>query len=210
MIKQLLNINDQPQFNPDKPLCMIDNYLYLYHTKKLIILPLYPESIQDSMPANFQPNTPMLRSAPIYSYSDSGPRSLQIELPLHRDMLNDVNIESSRFGTISPELFEEDYVDIMINQLQAAALPKYATAQKMVDPPIVAVRFGNSIFCKGVVKGGVTVSYSGPILENNKYAVATVGFTVEEIDPYDADTVMIEGGFRGIRKTLESNLFKTK
>ena len=74
---------------------------------------------------------------------------------------------------------------------------------------ITPLQPGNSVFCKGVVEGGVSVTYSGPILNNNKYAVATVSFSVHEVDPYDADTVMVEGGFRGIRKTLESNMFKT-
>ena len=95
----------------------------------------------------------------------------------------------------------------MINQLQSAALPRYAATEKLIDPPLVAVRFGNSIFCKGVVDGGVTATHSGPILENNKYALVTVSFTVTEVDPYDADVVALEGGFRGIRTSLERNIF---
>ena len=193
---------------PEKYFNMIDNYIYLYHTKTLIALPLFPESIQDSMATNYSPNTPMLRSAPIYSYSGSGPRSLQLELPLHRDMMNSINLATtSIFSAKLSELSDEDYVDTMINQLQSAALPRYGAAQKMIDPPLVAVRFGNSVFCKGVVEGGVTVTHSGPILENNKYALVTVNFSIHEVDPYDADVVALEGGFRGIRTSLESKLF---
>ena len=66
------------------------------------------------------------------------------------------------------------YVDILVNQLQAAALPRYAAAEKMVNPPIIAVRFGNDIFCKGVVHGSVATTYSGPILRTDKYAEVTV------------------------------------
>lgn len=188
---------------------MIDNYIYLYHTNTLIALPLFPESIQDSMVTTYTPTTPMSRSAPIYSYSHSGPRALTLELPLHRDMMNAINVDnSSLFSAKLDELSDEDYVDTMINQLQSAALPRYASAEKMINPPLVAVRFGNSIFCKGIVDNGVSTIHSGPILANNKYALVTVSFTIHEVDPYDAETVAIEGGFRGIRTTLESKLFK--
>ena len=32
---------------------MVDNYMYLYHTNTLIVLPTYPEQINDTMQANF-------------------------------------------------------------------------------------------------------------------------------------------------------------
>lgn len=186
---------------------MIDNYVYLYHTDTLIAIPTYPESIQDSMGVNFNQATMLSRSAPIYSYTNSGPRSLTITLHLHRDMMNDVNISASKLNV--PDLNSEDYVDILVKQLQAAALPRYAAAEKMVNPPIVAIRFGNDIFCKGVVHGAVAVTYSGPILRTDKYAEVTVDFTVYEIDPYDADTVMTVGSFRGLTTDLERRVYKT-
>ena len=205
---QPVKMDDTLRPGSEKYFNMIDNYIYLYHTKTLIALPLFPDSIQDSMVTTYSSNTPMSRSAPIYSYSGSGPRSLTLELPLHRDMMNSVNISNkSIFSAKIDELSADDYVDTMINQLQSAALPRYASAEKMINPPLVAVRFGNSIFCKGVVDGGVSTTHSGPILENDKYALVTVSFTVHEVDPYDADTVALEGGFRGIRTTLESRLF---
>lgn len=71
----------------------------------------------------------------------------------------------------------EDYVDTMIRYLQAMALPSYKVSQvtsaisqgKIVNPPVVAVRFGNEIFIKGVVNGDVSVTYGGPINKDNKY-----------------------------------------
>ena len=143
----------------------------------------------------------MSRSAPIFSYSSSGPRSMQIELPLHRDMMNSIDVNSTMFKQQLDLLSSDDYVDIAVKQLQAAALPKYRASEKMVDPPLVSVRFGNSIFCKGVVEGGVTVTHSGPILTSDKYALVTVSFNLVEVDPYDAETVMVDGGVRGIRTT---------
>ena len=233
-----------PQFN------MIDNYVYLYHTDTLIVLPTFPESISDKMPATFSETSIMSRSAPIFSYSSSGPRSVDIQLKLHRDLMNEVNTSTNTLENLNPnmalftddavssKLQRKDYVDLMINELQSIALPNYKVSEKMVDPPLVAIRFGDEIFCKGVVNGGVSVSYSGPILANpiydnegkeqyiqildkdgnythtskligkGKYAVVDISFTVTEIDPYDALTVAKIGSFRGLNRTLERNLYK--
>lgn len=187
---------------------LITNYIYLYHIDKFILLPTYPESVQDSLKASFNSVTPLARSAPIYSYASSGPRSMQINLSLHRDMMQGVNVNKSNlilneFGKIG-----DDYVDVMIKQLQAIALPKYNTSVKMVDPPMVALRLGNEIFIKGIVDGGITVTYRAPILENDKYANVDIAFQVTEVDPYDAETVAQHGSFRGLNKTLERRIFK--
>ena len=63
---------------------MIDNYIYLYHIKQFIVIPTFPDSLTDTIGVNFNKSTPMSRSAPIYSYSDSGPRSIQINLDLQK------------------------------------------------------------------------------------------------------------------------------
>ena len=208
-MKQIVNRNNQPMVDAGKVFQMIDNYIYVYHTHTLIVLPIYPDSIADSMGITYNSQIPLARSAPIYSYSNLGPRSLQLTLPIHRDMMNQINLQASRLAL--PNINEEDYTDVMINQLQSIALPKYSPTEKMVNPPLVAVRFGNSIFCKGVVTGNVTATHDGPIIHfpegTDKYAMVTVGFTVEEVDPYDAESVMLEGGYRGLRTTLDSAIY---
>lgn len=183
---------------------MIDNYVYLYHVNQFIVIPSFPDSITDTMSVNFNKSTPMSRSAPIYSYSDSGPRSLQINLDLHRDMMTQINKGTSNANVA----IGDDYVDTLVKQLQAAALPAYKASEKLVDPPLVAVRFGNDIFIKGIVSGAVSVTYAVPILTNDKYAHVSVSFTVEEVDPYSAQQVMTAGSFRGIDRTLERNMWK--
>lgn len=191
---------------------MIDNYIYLYHTKTLIAIPTYPESISDQINTTFASATPLARSAPIFSFSNAGPRSFQVSLSLHRDMMNEVNISASKLKL--DNLAEEDYVDTLIKQLYAIALPRYGATEKKVDPPLIAVRFGSEIFCKGIVNGGITVEYTGPILgygtngSEDKYAQVNISFTVTEIDPYDADSIMTSGGFRGISKSLEKRVYK--
>lgn len=183
---------------------MIDNYVYLYHVDQFIVIPTFPDSLNDTMSVNFNKATHMSRSAPIYSYSDSGPRSIQIQLDLHRDMMTQINCGVSN-ATVK---VGDDYVDTLLKQIQAAALPAYGATNKMVDPPMVAVRFGNDVFIKGVVVGAVSVTYALPIITGNKYAHVSVSFTVEEVDPYDARTVMTAGSFRGLDTSLERNTWK--
>ena len=187
---------------------MIDNYMYLYHTDTFIILPSFPENIQDSLPVTFGTTQPLARSAPIYSYQNSGPRSITVQLQLQREMFELINTGVSNLTTIPGD----DYVETFIKQIQAAALPKYGAAEKMVDPPIVAVRFGNEIFCKGVISGAITLGYNLPILSgkyDNKYSMIEVGFTINEIDPYSATDVMNVGSFRGLDTSLERRIYKS-
>lgn len=202
---QPVNSNDQYNLQMKKTFNMIDNYVYLYHTNTLIALPMYPDSIQDTTSVSFSENFPLSRSAPIYSYRNSGPRSFQVDLPLHRDMMNQINTASSNLGIA--ELGDDDYVELMIKQLQSIAYPTYGEAEKMVNPPMIAIRFGNDLFCKGVVTSNVTVTYSGPILRTNKYGLVNVAFSLSEVDPYDAVSVAAIGGYRGIGTTLDRNVF---
>lgn len=184
---------------------MIDNYIYLYHTDTFIVIPAYPENFTDNMRVEFAQDTPLMRTAPILSYSNSGPRGLDVQVPMHREMMKQINygVSNANIG------LNDDYVDELIKQIQAAALPTYSSSSKMVDPPLVAVRFGNEIFCKGVVSGDVSVTYGLPVLPNGKYAKVSLGFHIEEVDPYDATTVQNVGSFRGLDTTLERKLWKS-
>ena len=166
----------------------INNYIYLYHINKVILLPNWPDNLMDSSSASFASSTPLGRSAPIFSYSNSGPRSISFQFELHREMLDQVN--GYQPGS------SMNLVDELAREIQAAVLPNYAASQKMVDPPMVACRVGNEIYIKGIINGQVSVSYSDPILYNDKYAVVTIGFTVTEVDPYDAETVAQIGSYR--------------
>lgn len=183
---------------------MIENYIYLYHVKQFVVIPTFPDTLTDTMAVNFNHSTPMSRSAPIYSYSDSGPRSIQVNLDLHRDMMTQIN---RGISTIPVEV-GDDYVDTLVKQLQACALPSYKASEKLVDPPLIAVRFGNEVFIKGIVSGAVSVTYALPILDNDKYAHVSVSFNVEEVDPYSAQQVMTAGSFRGLDTTLERNVWR--
>lgn len=184
---------------------MPDNYIYFYHLDQFIMLPLYADSVQDSMSVSFEQSTPLSRSAPIYSYRNSGPRTVQVGFDLHRDLMTDINYGKSNVPVGSPPL-NDDYVDILIRYLQAATLPVYKATNKMVNPPIVAMRLGKDIFIKGIINGSVGLTYKFPILRNGKYALVSLNFGVEEVEPYDAWDAAKYGSYRGLDTTLEARL----
>ena len=200
MLKEnLLHTNDLHNFQ------MIDNYLYLYHVNKFIILPEYAEEINDSTSVNFQSSHPLSRSAPIFSYANSGPRVVSVKFKFHRDMMKQINYRNN-------SLITDDYVDEIIKQVQACVLPKYSASSKMVNPPIVALRMGKDVFIKGVITSNIGINYQLPILKNGKYAVVDFQLSIQEIDPYDAESVMKTGSYRpastgNLNTTLERGFY---
>lgn len=198
---------------------VIDNYIYFYHLQKYIVLPLYVDSVSDTMQATWSPETPLGRSAPIQSYSGSGPRTVSFSFDLHRDLMQQINMNNS---SISKDIIDEveqneivpgldsnegkDYVSLMLRYLQTSVVPSYDAATKMVSPPIVAVRMGDDVYIKGVV-ADIKLEYKAPILRTGKYAVVSVSFSVQEIDPYDATDVAKYGSYRGVNQTLERKFY---
>ena len=183
-----------------------DCYLYISHLDsdyQYWLLPGYPEEVTDNMNSTFGSTSALGRSAPVYTYSSSGPRSIQITLEFHRDMFEEINNYSG-----VPKKFDngDDLADNFIKAIQAIAVPKYNLSNKAIEPPLVAIRLGREVFIKGIVDGGVRVTYKKPILYNEKYAIVGISFTVTEVDPYDATTVFRNGSFRGLTKTLRQGM----
>ena len=180
-----------------------DNYIYISHLDDdglYFLIPSYPDSIQDSMQSNFSSTNALSRSAPVWTYINSGPRTMQITIRLTRDMMDEANIQND---SVVPAL-GEDYIETLIKALQSIALPKYNLDNKYVEPPLVAIRFSNEVFIKGIVTGGVTVTYTKPILTHGKYSQVQIAFQVSEVDPYDATTVFKNGGFRGMVRGMRA------
>ena len=179
-----------------------DCYLYISHLDEgyqYWMLPGYPEKVSDN---TFIDNNALGRSAPVYTFSSSGPRTVQISLTFHRDMFEEINQVSgaNRFTS------GDDMAEQFIHAIQAIAVPKYNLSNKAIEPPLVAIRLGREVFIKGIVSGGVSVSYGKPILDNEKYAIIEISFTVSEVDPYDASTVFKNGSFRGLTATLRKGM----
>ena len=181
-----------------------DCYIYISHLDlpeeyKYWQLPGYPEKVTDHMESSFQANTALGRSAPVYTFSSSGPRTIQISLNFHRDMIEEMP------SNVTPR-DGEDKAESLIHALQAIAVPKYNLSNKAIEPPLVAVRLGKEVFIKGVVTSGISVTFGKPILVNEKYATMEVSFTISEVDPYDSTTVFQNGSFRGLTATLRQGM----
>lgn len=179
-----------------------DCYLYISHLDeefKYWQLPGYPDEVTDQMNSSFQENTALGRSAPVYTFSSAGPRSIQISLNFHRDMFEEMP------SNVVPR-DGEDKAESFIHALQAIAVPKYNLSNKAIEPPLVAIRLGREVFIKGIVNSGISITYGKPILVNEKYATMKVSFTVSEVDPYDATTIFKNGSFRGLTATLRKGM----
>ena len=188
--------------NYSDPFLMIENYIYLHHVDKFLVLPSFVDSVTDSQPVTFRQTQPLSRSAPIYSYASSGPRTIQVTFDLHRDLLQDLNHDISNI----PVTVDNDYIDLFIKYIQAATLPTYEAAARMVNPPQVSLRLGNDIFIKGVIAQQVGITYKYPILSNGRYSDIQINFAVSEVDPYDANMVLNTGSFRYVSTNLNRNL----
>ncbi len=179
-----------------------DCYLYISHLDEdyqYWQLPGYPNEITDSMGSTFRDNTALGRSAPVYTFSNSGPRTIQLSLEFHRDMFEDMP------SNVTPK-DGEDKAESFIHAIQAIAVPKYNLSNKAIEPPLVAVRLGREIFIKGVVTSDVSVTFEKPILVDEKYAIIKISFSISEVDPYDATTVFQNGSFRGLTATLRTGM----
>lgn len=179
-----------------------NNWIYLFHTDEFLYLPEYPDTISDKMGSTFSQTNALSRTAPVFAYSYSGPRVVNFQLNLHRDMLYDINIGNGNYIT-DPD---EDLIDSLVRKLQAIALPVYGAKNKMVTPPSIAVKIGKEIFIKGVVHGGVSIDYQKPIMEDDRYAYITLSFNIYETEPYDAQSVSQLGSFRGITAQFKDML----
>lgn len=180
-----------------------DCYIYISHldeNHQYWVLPCYPDEVSDNMASTFAETSALGRSAPVFTFSSSGPRSVQITLRFHRDMF-----EEEAYTNVVPK-DHEDRAESFIHALQAISVPKYNLSNKAIEPPLVAVRLGSEVFIKGVVTSGINVTYSKPILSNEKYAGIQISFTIAEVDPYDASSVYKNGSFRGLTATMRSKM----
>ena len=174
-----------------------DCYVTLHHIGKTFILPVDPDAVSDNMNVSFAENNPLSRSAPIYSYQNSGPRSVQATWTLHRDLCREFNPDWAKAG--------QDPVDLLVTNLDALVLPDYNAANKIVNPPLVSLKIRDEVYIKGVVTGSVGITYNLPIINygtetspSYKYAMITISFGVSEITPYSASILPSVGGkFRG-------------
>lgn len=165
-----------------------ENFVIFHHTGETFIIPVDPNTISDQMGATFNSSTPLSRSAPIYSYSGSGPRTVGVNFTLHRDLCNEYNTVNSSV----------DAVDRLITNLDGMVLPDYQETGKIVNPPVISLKIRDEIYIKGVVSN-TSHSYQLPIINYNgsdKYAVVELSFSIQEVTPYSASILPKYGQFR--------------
>jgi hypothetical protein len=184
---------------------LVDNYMYLFHTDEWVLLPQYPDSISDSMGSNFAQENVLSRTAPIFSYINSGPRTVQVDLDLHRDMLKEMNLDGASNMKIE---VGDDYIETIVKRIQAIAVPKFSALSKTITPPMIAIKFGRDVFIKGVVISNVAIEYQKPIMTDGRYARVTLHFTVYETTPFDAESISQLGSFRGVTKQFKNGIYK--
>jgi hypothetical protein len=186
------------------------NCIYISHLDKdyqYWILPSTPQTITDTMTSTFQETNALGRSAPVLTYSNSGPRRVQITLKFRIDDFEEKNFnnKSIKKGCCRPEVGEYAH-DGFLRALQSISLPKYDMSNKAIEPPLVALRLANEVFIKGVVSSDIGITYGLPIIFGNRYSVVEVSFTITEVDPYDSEAVFKNGSFRGVVKTLADGM----
>lgn len=182
------------------------NYIYISHLDKdaqYWWLPCCPEKITDSMESSFQPTSALGRSAPVYTYSNSGPRTVSIDLKFRIDMLDEVNAGNPAMAALRPG---EYLIDGLVRALQAISVPKYNASNKAIEPPLVALRLSNEVFIKGIVTSPIQLTYELPIIYGDRYSQVQLSLTITEVDPYDSTAVYTNGSFRGVVRTLKDGM----
>jgi len=124
-------------------------------------LPCYPKSISDSTNANYTSDSLFTSTEPYVVYNNSGPRNVSVSFQFHREMQG---------------LDHDPEIDNIVNTIQAACYP--INDGSMGVETILEV--GKEIYIRGVITGGVSVSYSGPIIDG-KYNVIDLSFTIQEV-----------------------------
>lgn len=186
-------------FSVDGAGLQVENYIYMYHLQQFIVLPSFVDSVQENFDIGWQQETPLGRSAPIYSFKSAGPRTVQVTFTLHRDMMYQINKNVSNAKLD----LNDDYIDTLIKDLQACVLPDYDGSSKAVNPPIIAMRLGNDIFIKGIITNNLGITWNYPVLSNGKYSTISISFNISEIDPYDARMARNVGSYRNVSTTLD-------
>ena len=64
-----------------------ENFLYLHHLDLLVWIPTYADELDITQRANFSQTKPLGAPNDIYSFGGSGPRTVQRQILLDRDMM---------------------------------------------------------------------------------------------------------------------------
>lgn len=192
----------------------ISSYIYIYHLGLIFNIPTLPESLTETMNITYNATPILGRSAPLQTFTGAGPRSVNIDIKLHRQLFQienplirtesgEAQLESATVTMSNPttgnieEVDTKDAVDYLVDALTSISLPKYTSANKAIVPPSVFVRYGNELAMRGV-PSQVTKTSSGVWLKNGKMAMVEISFNLTEVEPYSAQYAAANGSLRGV------------
>lgn len=139
-------------------------FIVIYHNNmdigKVFQIPCYPEDISESTSADWSPQTPLGRSSPLSSYSNTSFRTFGISMKLHREMCNG----------------DEEYIDNLLAELRKSVYPEYNSRGLM--PPTTIVQFGK-FRAKGYVTS-ITYNWQKPIIDGC-YQVCDVSLSFVDV-----------------------------
>ena len=156
-----------------------DITLYSSMREQFVNIPVYPESVEDGVTANYSTMPDMLyQYEPWQVYQSSGPRQCSYEFHLHRDM------------------WSGDHRDGKCNELirfcQAQCYPSYSGS--IINVATVKLYVKGNVLISGVLND-VKVSWSGPIGLDGWYLECTLTLTITEVSDtaLNYDTVRSKG-----------------
>lgn len=164
-----------------------------------IELPMTPPQVSDSNSANYAQQTILSRSAPVYSYISTGPRTISVSIKVHREMMDNMDYSSYNLGSADYKSLdtirkERGSLEVLTDCLQLIVTPTY-TNSTMVIPPKITLKLEN-LKITGIVRS-LQSTWELPVV-NDEYSVVTHNLSIEEIDPYDSSSILRLGGYRGL------------
>ena len=141
----------------DKCWITIDNIRYYF--------PCYPESYSDNYSANISSVNVLGRSEPFQIYNNGGPRKVDVSFEIHREMY----------------LRGRTYLDELVKALHSASFPKGDDSiLPKVTFAIINKTGGYQCYIHGLIDGGASVQWKGPINEWGTYNMVSLSFSVIE------------------------------
>lgn len=145
--------------------------------------PCYPESVDDSQTASYQPTNILGRSEPFQIYTGSGPRSVNVSFTMHCEMVHGANSYQSNY----------EYVNSLVRLVESSCYPNYGSGVAAIK---CTLQVALNIRITGIITN-VSTKWYGPIIDN-KYQMVDLSFSVTECTgaPKSQSDIRYLGGFR--------------
>jgi len=151
-------------------------HLVLKQFGRSIITELIPGSLSEAKSAVYDQHTVRGRSVPIYGYSHSETRTVDLSLLL-------TCIDGAGIASTEPPLTTGKDVAMVVNWLKAAAYPIYGGAP-IRPPTTVYLKVGSFLEVPDGVITGVSITWGDTYDEAGYPLKAEVALTIEEVQAY--------------------------